>query len=60
MGVGECDHFLAGCEWVRVSVTFFWLGVGECGWVWVSARFITVHNILHIHIICYFALHTFF
>ena len=41
--VGGCDHFLAGYEWVWVSVTFFTLGVGGRGrvwpffdWVWVS------------------------
>ena len=46
MGVGECDHFLAGCGWVWVSVTFIWLGGGErdlflagCWWVWVSVTF---------------------
>ena len=34
VGVGGCDLFLTGCVWV-------WEGVGKCGWVWVSARFIT-------------------
>ena len=29
VGVGECDIFLAGCGQVWVSVTLFWLGVGE-------------------------------
>ena len=43
MGAGECDLFLARCGLLRVSVTFIWLGVGECGkcnlylvgWWWV-------------------------
>ena len=43
MGMGECDLLLDRCGWVWVSVTFFWLGVGECdpffGWVWVSVTF---------------------
>ena len=48
--MGGCDHFLAGCRWVGVSVTFFglvWVGVGECdlflagcGWVWMSVAFL--------------------
>ena len=33
MGVVECDHFLAGCGLVWMSVTFFWLDVGGCGYV---------------------------
>ena len=50
LGMGGCDHFLAGCRWVGVSVTFFglvWVGVGECdlflagcGWVWMSVAFL--------------------
>ena len=50
VGVGECDLFLAGFEWVWMSVTFScWVGwmwvssVGGCdfllagyGWVWVG------------------------
>ena len=50
--VGKCDLFLAGCGCVRMSVNFFWLHVCGfewvwhvgCGWVWVSARFITTHE----------------
>ena len=68
--LGKCDHFLAGCGWMRpflcwvwvnvtffcwvlvcvggcdlfllgrVGVTFYWLGMGRCWWVWVSAWFI--------------------
>ena len=37
--VGECDLFLARFEWVWLSVTYFWPGMGGCGCVWVSARF---------------------
>ena len=33
VGVGVCDIFLAGCEWVCVFVTFFWVGVSWCEWV---------------------------
>ena len=50
MGVGECDLFLAGCEWVLVSVIFFaWvrvtvdecdLSLACCGWVWVNVTFL--------------------
>ena len=46
--------FLAECRWVWVSVTYFWLGVGECdlfwlgvskcGWVWVGVGECTVYN----------------
>ena len=49
MVVGECEHFLAGCESLWVSVTFFdwvWVGVVECdhflagsGLVWMSVTF---------------------
>ena len=35
--VAECDQFLAVCGWV-------WVCVGGCMWVWVSARFITIHS----------------
>ena len=38
--VGGYDLFLAGYGWVWVSVTFFWLGMGECdlflGWMWLG------------------------
>ena len=35
MGVGECNLFFG-----RVVV-----GAGKCGWVWVSAQFITTHYV---------------
>ena len=55
MGVGESDLFWTGCMnvgecgWLWVSVTLFWLVVGECDlflagcrWVWVSVTFLAV------------------
>ena len=35
--MGECEHFLAGCMWIWVGVTFF-------GWMWVGVAECTVYN----------------
>ena len=29
-------NFMGGCGRVWVGVTFFWLGVGSCGWLWMG------------------------
>ena len=42
VGVGECNHFLAGCGRLWPFVTFSWLGVGECGWVWPFSGWVLV------------------
>ena len=44
VGVDGCVHFLAGYGWVWVSMTFFWLGVGECGRAWVGVGECTIYN----------------
>ena len=42
VGVGECNQFLAGCGRLWPFVTFSWLGVGECGWVWPFSGWVLV------------------
>ena len=34
--MGKCNLYLAGCGWVWVSVTFFWMRVGGCDLFWLD------------------------
>ena len=62
VGVGTNEHFLPGCGWMLVDMTFFWLGVGSwegvtflavCGWAWVIPRLITTQILYISHLTCF-------